>query len=147
MKKFTFKYTKMLWTLTIALLMIALAGVAFNVFNLVKLSEFGEKNIVTYSILLAVNVALLVFCLSLLFFRSYEISDEFLTTRFGILKFKAKIKDVVEIIIYENQHKLVTYFADAKYSVIIIDENDYDAFCDAIKEKNPSVCVSKKSQN
>ena len=147
MKKFTFKYTKILWVLTILLLIILLSGVAFNIYNLVKFWHLGIQNNISQILLALVNLTLLVFCLSLIFMRNYTITSEHLLTRFGILKFKVPLKDITEVIIYEKQKKLVVYFADTKYTVIIIDEKEYDNFADALKENNPLIYISKQSQN
>lgn len=146
MKKFTFKYTKTIWALIAILLIISLVGTGTCVFNLITLWDLGAKNIVTYSILIVVNLLLLSFCVCLIFFKSYTIDDERLSTRFGMLKFKVKLSDITEVTVFEKQKKLVVYFLEAKYTVIIIDEEDFDDFCDALKEKNPSIYVSKKSQ-
>ena len=147
MKKFTFKYTKILWVLTILLLIILLSGVAFNIYNLVKFWDTGLQNNISQILLALVNLTLLVFCLSLIFMRNYLVTSEHLFTRFGILKFKVPLKDITEVIIYEKQKKLVVYFADTKYTVIIIDEKEYDNFADALKENNPLIYISKQSQN
>ncbi len=147
MKKFTFKYTKTIWSLIAILLIISLIGTGTGIFNLVTLWDLGAKNIVTYSILTVVNLLLLAFCVCLIFFKSYTIDDERLSTRFGMLKFKVKLSDVTEVTIFEKQQKLVVYFSGGKYTVIVIDEKEFDDFCDALKEKNPSIYVSKKSQD
>lgn len=147
MKKFTFKYTKVLWLLTIALLLIALAGLAFNIYYLVQFWSAGISNLISYFLLILINLTLLVFCGGLMFFRNYTISKEHLFTRFGILKFKVKLLDITEVIIYENLKKLVVYFADAKYTVIIIDQADFDKFASALKENNPAIFITKKSQD
>ncbi len=147
MKKFTFKYTKVLWLLTILLLIISLVGVGFNIYNLVKFWNNGITNNISQILLILVNLTLLVFCLSLMIARNYTITNDFLFTRFGILKFKVKLLDITEVIFYEKQKKLVVYFADAKYTVIIIDEKEYDSFADALKEKNPLIYISKQIQD
>lgn len=147
MKKFTFKFTKTLWVLSVVLLLISLFGMVWSIINLVKGWGFGAKSIISNALLIIVDLALFIFCVSLTFFKSYTVTDEYLFTRFGLLKFKIKLSDITEVTVFEKQKKLVVYFSENKYTVIIIDEDEHDAFANALKEKNSLIYISKKIQD
>ncbi len=69
----------------------------------------------------------------------YTVKGSTLYCNFGVVKTSYDIKDVVCITHFKKSDKLVVYFKDAKYTVIVIDNKLYDDFIATLREINPSI--------
>lgn len=139
MKSFKFKYTPMVWVLLAIVLLLSIAGLCWNVFNLVNYLWAGTFKIVTYSLLIALTGALCVLVVSVIIYGRYKIKNGALYTYFGIFHNKTDINEIVEITHFKKSDKLVVYFSDQKYSVIVIDSKEYDEFVLAVRSVNSHV--------
>ena len=145
MKKFKFNYSPTLFILLFFAVLLTLAGIVFNVNNIIEYSKFSSIKTVIYSITLVVNLGLFVLIVSILFNGCYKIKNNVLYAYFGIIKTKMKIENIVSITLYKKTQKLVVFFNSAEYSVIIISPKLYDDFIYAIKEINPNVIFEQNS--
>lgn len=136
---FKFKYTPLVWALLILVAVFSVAGIAWNIYNLVYFLYAGALKIITYSLLICVTIALAVLAFSVIFFGRYTISDKELIMHLGLFKNKTNIDDVVQITHFKKSDKLVVYFADAKYSVLLIAPSEYEHFVLSLRAKKPSV--------
>lgn len=144
MKSFRFKYTPTVLTLLVLVLLISVVGVCWNVFNLIEYSWAGTIKIVTYTLLVITTGALCVLVASLIIYGKYVIKNGFLYTCFGIFSNKTDIKEIVQITHFKKSDKLVVYFIDKKYTVIIISPDRYEDFVLAVRKVNPSVIYDAK---
>ena len=147
MNKFRFRYTPLVWTLLAVVLALSVAGLIWNIYNIASFYYDDTLKTVLYFIVTALNLALVLFALSLLIYVKYEITDEYLYLRFGFIATKTPIKSIVQVSHYKKSDKLVVFFADAKYTVAVISPKSYDAFTRLIKEKNPAVIITDESEN
>ena len=143
MKSFKFKYSATVWLLLSLILALSIIGAAWNAFNLTQYS-WSTFKVITYSLLTAMTAALAVFVLSVMISSKYVVKGEYLYTRFGFIFNKVKIEEIVEITHFKKSDKLVVYFSDAKYSVIVIPPENYGAFVIAIREVNKSAVYDVK---
>jgi hypothetical protein len=90
------------------------------------------------------NAFLCVVAVSIAVHGAYVIKNDTLYAYFGIIPSKYEIKDIVEITHFKKTDKLVAYFKDGKYTVIVIDKNDYDDFVICIREVNRQIIFDKK---
>ena len=139
MQSFRFKYSISVWVLLSLVLALTTGGIIWNVFNLIEYLWAGAFKIVIYSVIIALTtcIFLLVFCAMI--YGKYVIKNGFLYTCFGLLKSKVSINDVTQITHFTFSNKLVVYFNDQKYSVIVIAPERYDDFIKAVRENNKSV--------
>ncbi len=139
MKSFRFRYSTLIWVLLAVILLITLAGAGYSIYSLIALSKLGVGKIISSSLIALINLALFVFALSVTVYGKYVVKNGCLYSYFGFIKTKTEIKNVIQITHFKKTDKLVAYYSDAKYSVIVISPKDYDAFISAIREVNPSV--------
>lgn len=139
MKKFKFQYSPIVWVLLSIILIFCLGGLLWNVFNLAEYFWAGTAKIISYSLLILACLFLVVFVLSVMFYGNYVIKKECLYTCFGLIHTKVDIKDVVQIIHFKKSNKLVVYFSDQKYSVIVISPAKYDEFVLELRQQNPLI--------
>ncbi len=144
MKKFSFKYSPLAWVLLVAVVALSFLGIVWNVFNLKEYWWAGPVKIATYFIIIAITLALLVVGVSVMVYGCYTIKGDTLSCNFGVVKTTYDIKDVVSIAHFKKSDKLVVYFKDAKYTVIVIDSKLYDEFIAALRQVNPSIAYESR---
>ena len=142
MKKFAFKYTPTIWVLLSVVLGLTLAGIGFNVFNLVNYIPSGTTNTIIYSVIIALVSVLMVIDISFMVAGRYLIKDKVLFVCFGFFKSKISLDDVRAIVLFKKSNKLVLYYGQDKYTVIMIADTLYDDFVMAIRKENKEILFS-----
>ncbi len=144
MKKFKFRYSSLIWILLTLVLVFCIIGLAWNIFNLTQYVWAGTVKILSYSLIIAMTAFLIIFVLSIMFYGNYVIKKGYLFTYFGLIYSKTKISEIVQITHFKKSDKLVAYFADQKYSVIVISPSAYDEFVLELRKENPAIYYSNK---
>ncbi len=144
MKSFKFRYSKTVWVLLCVVLILSVSGICWNVFNLVTFINDGALKTIAYVLIILLTTFLLAFVISVMAFGRYVIKDKDLIQYFGFLKSKTSLDDIVAITHFKKSNKLVLYFKDAKYTVIVISPTEYDNFVVSIRKANPSILFSSK---
>ena len=139
MRRFRFKYSPIVWMLLLLVIAFSVGGLVMNIFNVIEYASFGSDKVITYSIVLSFNALLTIFALSVLFYGFYVIKDDRIYACFGFVRSKYLIKDIVEFAHFKKSDKLVAYFKDGKYTVIVIDKNHYDEFIAEVRKINPEI--------
>ena len=125
MKNFKFKYSLTVWILLGVVLALSLVGLAWNVFNLTEYLWAGAFKITVYALIIALTALLATFTISMMVYGKYVIKNGYIITRFGLVFSKELIENVVQITHFKKSNKLVVYFKDDKYTVIVINESEY----------------------
>lgn len=141
---FKLKFPTVLYALLCLVVLLSGAGFLWNVYNLIYFIGVGGFKIVTSALLVAVTGALSVLALSTLFYCRYTVKNKTICLHLGLFKLKASTDDVCEITRFKKSDKLVVYFLDNKFSVVMIDRKDYDDFIVAVRNQNPSVVFDVK---
>lgn len=144
MKSFKFKYANSVWALLVLVLALSIAGLCWNVFNLIEycmigFTRVGAFKIVVYGLLVLMLVILTAIVVSVMVYGRYVIKGEFIFTCFGFIKSKVAISEITTITHFKKSDKLVMYFKDEKYSVIVIAPDRYDDFVLAVREVNSAI--------
>lgn len=139
MKKFKLKISNTLLVLLLAVALLSLGGAIWNIYNIFAVQNATVGNIISYLIITLLTLVIFCLAISILLFGKYTVTEKFLTIHFGFITTKSKISDIVAITHFKKSDKLVVYFADAKYSVVIIDKNLYDEFVFAVRDFNNKV--------
>lgn len=140
MQTFKFKYSKTLWIILIALVIVSAVGLGFNIYNATKF--FEDSSIVggvLFILASLLSAFLLVLAVSIIFHGCYKIKDGILYSFFGFIFERTPVNDIIAITKFAKQNKIVTYFVNEKFSVVIIDEKYYDDFVSALLKVNPSI--------
>lgn len=133
MKKFNYFFTNLIKVLIICAIILSVIGLGWNIFNLVCYLYEGAIKIISYSIIIALNLVLLLFTISILLFSRYEIDDKNICCRFGFITSKRKITEITQISLFLDKEKLVVYFDDKKYTIIIINPLKFDEFVETLR--------------
>ena len=144
MKSFRFKYSTAVWVLLAIVLILSAVGIVWNVFNFMTFLEESTLKSISYALIVLLTAFLLIFVLSVIFYGRYVIKDGELIQYFGFLKTKTPLKEIVEITHFKKSDKLVVYFSDRKYTIIVIDKQYYEPFILVVRTENPSIVYDVK---
>lgn len=136
---FRFKYSTLVWVLLIFVLTISFVALVWNVYSLATYALLGDLKIITHAVMIAITVFLCVLVVSVMSFGRYVVTDKYLIQYFGIIQSKTLLKDIVQIAHFKKSNKLVAYFKEQKYTVIVIDPSLYEKFVFTVRAQNPSV--------
>ena len=136
---FKFHYSALLWVMLTAVIALALTGLVWNTYNLIYFINAGIDKIISYSLIVLATGALGVIAFSVAFFGRYVIKNDVLVTCFGVFSSKTQLTEITEVVHFKKSNKLVVYFADQKFSVVLIAPEKYDHFVIALRDKNPKI--------
>ena len=143
MKKYRFRYGKIVYLLLALVVAAAFAGGIWNVYNfVVYLSDVFKA--VTYMVIALLTLFLAILGLSIMVYGRYVISGEYLYTCFGFIKTKTKISEVTEIVHFKKSDKLVAYNKKGEYLVIVISPAEYEDFILNMREINREIVYESK---
>ena len=144
MKKYKFCYSLTVWLLLALVAALSLIGLVWNIFNLAVTLKTGGFKTFSYSIIIALTAFLLVFALSVALYGKYVIKNGFVYSYFGFVRSKFEINEVTEITHFKKSDKLVVYFKDNSYTVIVISPEFYNDFVLSLREQNKAIIYSAK---
>ena len=111
------------------------------VLNVTTLSEKGIETltVILNAILIVLNLFLLFVVFSVFAFGKYSIDEKGVTLRLGIFKVCYPKEQLHSIKLFSKTQKLVLFFGDGKYTVIVINASKYQTFCKELQNKFSSV--------
>ena len=90
------------------------------------------------AVLIVAALAIVIF-VSLLIRSVYKITDTQIILWFGIVKQTFKIADIESVHLFTKTNKLVIYFKDDKYTVIVVKPEWYNEFTKEILARNDKI--------
>jgi hypothetical protein len=142
MIKFKIKHTIVVKILLAVVFFVCVLGCAWNIFNLINAQNLFLTQKIAYILLAILTLVMAIIAFALFFFSSYRINRQYLYTNFGIISTKFSIESITAIVHFKKSDKLVLYFTDQKYSVLLLSPTQFDSFIDAIKSANPNICYN-----
>jgi hypothetical protein len=143
MKKFKYKFTKLITALIYVGLALCVIGFAINLYLNISVGISSAANpvypILQYVLMYFVTVVLFVLLLSILLSSYYAVDEKYFITSFGLIKSKYKISDVEIISLDRATNKLSVTFSDNSFIVIVVKESWYNDFIEAIIAANPKI--------
>ena len=131
--KFRFKLNAVTIFLLVAVILLCGYGIALNI---IALSENLETlKIILNVILMLVNLALIVTVFSIALFSNYSVNKKGIILRLGYFKVIYPKEELHSIKLFSKTQKLVLYFSDAKFTVIVINASKYQAFTKAVQNE------------
>ncbi|MDE5943726.1 MAG: hypothetical protein K2H30_05935 [Clostridia bacterium] len=150
MKIFKYKFTKLTKTLIYIGIVLCFAAFGINIFSIITSDVTASANpvypIIQYTLMFLIPVVLLVVLVSLIVSSYYSIDGNTLKTSFGIIKSKYDISTIDTVLLDRNTNKLTVYFKNNSFVVIVVKEDWYDEFIDALCKSNKSIEFSIKSK-
>ncbi len=137
---FKYRYTTSVKILLFAVLITASVGIVWNAYNVYSFFSRQETlNGAIFCLVFLLNLLLLIIDVSMLTCGKYVVRGRTIRCCFGIIISKYSVDDAMQFVLFKKTDKLVLYFKDATYTVIVISPEEYDAFISAVREINPSI--------
>lgn len=151
MKVFKYKFTKLIYALIGVILALSVAGFGITLWQVI---DFGLDTanptftVIRYILMFFVTVALFIILLSLLISSYYSVDGKTktITTSFGFIKSRYDIENIDVITLDRTTNKLTVVFKDEKFIVIVVKEEWYERFVQAILDVNPRIEYSIQSK-
>ncbi len=151
MKKFKYRFSKLITGLIFAGLVLCVVGFGINLYlnitNGISYAADPAYPIIQYVLMYLVTIALFVILSSFLISSYYAIDGKMFMTCFGLIKSKYDIEKIEVITIDRNTNKLSLTFADKSFIIIVVKEEWYNDFVEAIIAENPKIEYSIKSKD
>ncbi len=139
MKDFKFKLSKVAAILSVLAIILAIGGIALTVYRIFKLGFPSFVIGVQHVVMLIICVLLIVIFSSILIRSYYRITDNEIILKFGVIKSVFKISDITSVHLFTKTNKLVVYFKNETYTVIVVKENWHNEFVKELTAKNDKI--------
>lgn len=130
-------------TLIIIGMVLSAAGFAINLVNCIKNGTANAVNplypILQYSLLFFATVALFSILVSVLVCSRYSVDDKYFKTQFGFIVSKYKLTTIETITLDRKTDKLTVTIDDGNFIVIVVRQDWYTDFIDALLKANPKI--------
>ena len=144
MKRFKFRYSAVVLILLLLVIVLMGVGLYFNIYNAVISIKESTTKFISHLLISLLSLLLIAFSISVLISSKYLIKNGNLFVYFGFIKNKVDVNEIVEITHFKKSNKLVIYFSDQTYTVIVISPEDYDDFVLAVREENKKIYFDTK---
>lgn len=139
MKSYKFKFSKLVLVLIGLAIAAALAAVAYTIYRIYLYGFSSPLLVIQHVAVLIVAALAIVIFVSLLIRSVYKITDTQIILWFGIVKQTFKIADIESVHLFTKTNKLVIYFKDDKYTVIVVKPEWYNEFTKEILARNDKI--------
>lgn len=150
MKIFKYKFTRLISLLIYFCLALCAVGFALNLYLCLTVGIGSAADpvypIIQYSAMFFISVVLAVLLVSILLSSKYVVGDKKLKICFGLIKSTYSIDDMESIELDRETDKLSVYFKDGTYIVIVVKQEWYNDFIEAILNVNPRIEYTIKSK-
>ena len=148
--KFRYKFSKPITALIYISIALCFVGVGINIFLIITGDVQSAANpvypIIQYTLMFLIPAVLLIILVSLLISSYYSIEDKYFKTSFGIIKSKYEISDIETVILDRTTNKLSVYFKNNSFIVVVVKDEWYNEFIDALCKANRNISFSIKSK-
>lgn len=139
MKTYKFRLSKLVLALLIAALVASFGGIGFTAYRIYRLGFSTVLFGIQHVVILIACVLLIVILVSILIRSCYKITDKEVLLWFGIIKSAYKIADIESVHLFTKTNKLVLYFKNERYTVIVVKPEWYNDFIKELLSKNSKI--------
>ncbi|MDE7306074.1 MAG: hypothetical protein K2N33_01650, partial [Clostridia bacterium] len=140
---FKYKFSKLTHALIYAGIALCVVGLGINIYTIIVSDIASSKNIVypviQYVLMFLIPVVLLVILISLLISSYYSIDGQTFKTSFGLIKSKYDISKIQNVVLDRTTNKLTVYFDGNTFIVVVVKEEWYNEFIDALTKANSKI--------
>ena len=143
MKVFKYKFSKLTHALIYAGIALCFIGLGINIYTVIVSDIKSAANpvypVIQYVLMFLIPVVLLVLLISLLISSYYSIDGQTFKTSFGLIKSKYDISKIQTVVLDRTTNKLTVHFDGNTYIVVVVKEEWYNEFIDALIKANSSI--------
>ena len=143
MNKYKYKFSKLIVTIGIIGVFVAVACSILGVYRFLKLYndniEITLYNYLTLAIVIIFPILYIVIAISALINSYYVVTDTQVVLKWGVISNKFNLSDIKEVKLLTNTSKLELVFNDDTYFTVVTDGKWFESFVDDIKAKKPNI--------
>ncbi len=153
MKVFKYKFSKLTLALIYIGIVLCIVGVGINIYSVIVSDIMTAANpvypIIQYTLMFLIPAVLLVLLISLLISSYYSIEGKTFKTSFGLIKSKYDISKIQTVILDRTTNKLSVHFDNNTFIVIVVKDEWYNEFIDALTKANSNIeyTINSKESN
>lgn len=137
-KYFKYQFTPMLIILSIAVILLCLAGMVVSIYRIAKFGISDAFELLKSPLLILICIFCIATMVSVLVKSQYIVDETYYTTQFGFIKSKFPIKDITKLELDTDTQKLTVYVGE-QFSVLSLSPEWNHDFVTAIREVNPDI--------
>lgn len=150
MKVFKYKFSRLTTIFIYVGLALCFVGLGINVYSVITSdiasAQYPVYPIIQHILLFLIPLILLVILISLLLSSYYSIDGTTFKTSFGIIKSKYDINEIETVLLDRTSDKLSIFFKKGTFMVIVVKNEWYNEFIDALCSANKNIEFSIKSK-
>lgn len=143
MKKFKYKFTKLITALIYVGIALSVAGFGINLYYCIANGIKGAADpvypILQYTLMFLVTITLTVLLVSVLVSSCYIIDGKYFKTKFGFIVSKYDVENIDTIVDNKKTGKLTVTFANGEFMVIVVKQEWYNDFIEALLAANRKI--------
>lgn len=141
MNTYRFKLSKAAIIGCIIGILLGLTGIVFTVLRILSpnLGFSSPQLIIQHVVILIVSLLALILFPSILIRSVYKINDKELVLWFGFIKSVYSIQEMESIHLFTKSNKLVIYFKDERYTVIVVKPDWFNEFTKDLCSRNSKI--------
>lgn len=139
MKTYRFKLSIAATVGCIAGILLGLAGIGVTAYRIYKYGFSSAQLIIQHVVVLLVSALAIAVFAAILIRSVYKLTDKTLVLWFGFIKSEYKIADIEAVHLFTKTNKLVLYFKDEKYTVIVVKPEWYRELTQEIIARNKNI--------
>ena len=120
-------------------ILLGLAGIGVTAYRIWRFGFSSAQLIIQHVVVLLVSLLAIVIFASILIRSVYKLTDRELILWFGLIKSVYQIKDIESIRLFSKTNKLVLYFKDERYTVIVVKPEWYRELTKEILARNKDI--------
>ncbi|MGN0807759.1 MAG: hypothetical protein ACI4MN_04870 [Candidatus Coproplasma sp.] len=146
MKKFKYKFSKLITALIYAGIALSIAGFGVNLYYCISTGIKGAADpvypILQYTLMFLVTIGLTAILISVLTNSCYIIDGKVFKTKFGFIVSKYDVDTIDSIVNDKKTGKLTVTFTNEQYMVIVVKQEWYNDFIEALLAANKKIDYS-----
>lgn len=139
MNSYKFKLSLPAVLLSVLGILLGAGGIVFTIFRIINYGFSSSQLIIQHVVLLIVSPLAVSIFASILIRSVYKVSDKEIILWFGFIKSTYKIDEIESIHLFSKTNKLVIYFTNEKYTVIVVKPEWYNNFTKDILSRNNKI--------
>lgn len=139
MKTYRFKLSVAATVGCVAGILLGLAGIGVTAYRIYKYGFSSAQLIIQHVVVLLVSALAITVFAAILIRSVYKLTDKTLVLWFGFIKSEYKIADIEAVHLFTKTNKLVLYFKDEKYTVIVVKPEWYRELTQEIIARNKNI--------
>jgi hypothetical protein len=137
-KFFKFRFTPLMITLAIAVILLCTAGTALSIWRIAEYGVKGFNDVLKSPFLIAICLFGIAVVVALLIRSRYVITKDTLTIQFGFIKSKFAIEKFTSVLLDTDSKKITVYMGEEFFVVTTNPEWNND-FVQALREVKPDI--------